>query len=331
MADRGARARALSFSADLLAWYDRHKRDLPWRRTSDPYAIWVSEVMLQQTRVATVIPYFERFLQQFPDAQALACADEETLLAAWAGLGYYSRARNLQRAAQKLGGGSLPEAHRELLALPGFGDYTAAAVASIAFGLPYAAVDGNVVRVMSRIEGRDLGRREAQARAESLMNQLRPGDFNQAVMELGATVCSPRDPQCLLCPVASHCKARALGIQGQVPGKKRKPELVEIERTVAVVRYRTELLLTRQSDPEKRMHGFYDLPDAAGLPCQGTCAGTFRHTITHHRYTIHVQKIELARKRRIQCCEWWDLTQPRALPLSTVARKALRLCTVPVL
>lgn len=331
MADRGAQTRALSFSADLLTWYDRHKRDLPWRRTADPYAIWVSEVMLQQTRVAAVIPYYERFLAQFPDIESLASAPEETLLAAWAGLGYYSRARNLQRAAREMRGGLLPRTHEELLALPGFGSYTAAAVASIAFELPYAAVDGNVARVLSRIEGRNLERAQAAATAQGMIDRRRPGDFNQAMMELGATVCHPRDPQCLLCPVASHCKARELGIQTQVPSKKRKPQVVQIERTVAVIRYRTELLLQRQADPAKRMHGFYDLPDAAGLPCQGASAGTFRHTITHHRYTIHVQKIELARKRRIQCCEWVDLQQPRALPLSTIARKALRLCAVPAL
>ena len=331
MANRGPRAQEVSFGADLLVWYDRHKRDLPWRRTSDPYAVWISEVMLQQTRVAAVIPYYERFLAQFPDVQALAAAEEPALLAAWAGLGYYSRARNLQRAAQQITSAKLPDSYDELRALPGFGEYTAAAVASIAFGLPHAAVDGNVVRVLSRIEGRDLDRKEVQIAANTLLDNQRPGDFNQAMMELGATLCLPRDPQCLVCPVTDHCKARALGIQNQLPSKKRKPAVVQVERTVAVVLCGTELLLQPQSDPAKRMHGFWDLPDAAGLPCQGEPAGAFRHAITHHRYTIHVRRIRLQRKRRIAECEWVDLAQPHALPLSTIARKALRLCSVPSL
>ena len=331
MANRGARAEAVSFGADLLVWYDRHKRDLPWRRTSDPYAVWVSEVMLQQTRVAAVIPYYERFLSQFPDVHALATAEEAALLSAWAGLGYYSRARNLQRAAQQITSAKLPPSYDALRALPGFGDYTAAAVASIAFGLPHAAVDGNVVRVLSRIEGRDLDRTEAQVAADTLLERQRPGDFNQAMMELGATLCLPRDPQCLVCPVTAYCKARALGSQNQLPSKKRKPAVVQVERTVAVVRCGTDLLLQRQSDPGKRMHGFWDLPDAAGLPCQGEHAGAFRHSITHHRYTIHVRRIDVRTKRRIAECEWVDLSQPHALPLSTIARKALRLCSVPLL
>src|SRR6202453_875855 len=208
----------------LLSWYRKHKRDLPWRRTQDPYRIWISEVMLQQTRVAAVIPYYERFLALFPDALALASAREQELLAAWAGLGYYSRARNLQKAARAiLELPSFPSDYAALRALPGVGDYTAAAVASIAFGRPHAVLDGNVLRVLSRMVAErgniksQAVRAALRAIAETWLDRKRPGEFNQALMELGATVCVPKQPLCGECPVRVHCRAREQGIENQLP------------------------------------------------------------------------------------------------------------------
>ena len=203
------------FQRDLLAWFDGHRRDLPWRRTADPYAIWISEIMLQQTRVAAAIPYFERFLGRFPNFEVLADAPESEILTYWAGLGYYYRARNLQKAARVMKHvGAFPETHAEIRALPGIGDYTAAAVASIAFGLPHAAVDGNVLRVLTRVydDTADIasmrGRRHVAELAAAMLDKSRSGDSNQAVIELGATVCFPKNPQCLVCPVSGICQAR---------------------------------------------------------------------------------------------------------------------------
>ncbi|HET7903271.1 MAG TPA: A/G-specific adenine glycosylase, partial [Candidatus Eisenbacteria bacterium] len=212
--------------AALLRWYGRNRRDLPWRRARDPYAIWVSEIMLQQTRVETVVPYYERFLERFPTLHALARSSESSVLAAWSGLGYYRRARNLRDAASLVArdhGGAIPRDPAALRALPGIGAYTAAAIASIAFDRPAAAVDGNVVRVIARWDGR-RGRRDdaalrraVTARAESLAPGARPGDWTQALMELGATLCLPRDPLCERCPVARWCRARRGGRPDRYP------------------------------------------------------------------------------------------------------------------
>ena len=199
----------------LLAWYDRGHRDLPWRRTREPYRIWISEVMLQQTRAPVVTPYYERFLARFPSVEALAAAREEDVLTVWGGLGYYSRARIVHRAAARIiAAGGFPRDYESIRALPSVGDYTAAAIASIAFDLPYAAVDGNVLRVVARVENdaSDIGSSATRPRfrqvAQKWLNRRRPGAFNQALMELGATVCLPRNPLCLLCPLAARCRAR---------------------------------------------------------------------------------------------------------------------------
>ena len=184
----------------LLAWYDAHRRDLPWRRDRDPYRVWVSEIMLQQTRVAAVLEHYARFMKRFPTVKALAAARESSVLAAWSGLGYYHRARRMHQAARQIvgeHGGEFPGTAEEWLELPGIGRYTAAAIASIAFGEAVAVVDGNVERVLERLLGRDGGREAAWQHAEALLDRERPGDFNQAMMELGATICTPRSPQCL--------------------------------------------------------------------------------------------------------------------------------------
>src|SRR5664279_4349503 len=202
----------------LLLWYVAYRRDLPWRRDADPYRVWVSEIMLQQTRVAAVLDHYARFLQRLPTVQALAAAREQSVLALWSGLGYYHRARRLHQAAKVIArerDGEFPRTAEAWRELPGIGRYTAAAIASIAFGEPVAVVDGNVERVIERLFGGAEGKESAWQHAEALLDRARPGDFNQAMMELGATVCTPRAPQCVLCPLYTWCQSR--GVQTVAP------------------------------------------------------------------------------------------------------------------
>jgi A/G-specific adenine glycosylase len=252
----------------LLSWFDRARRDLPWRRTSDPYAIWVSEVMLQQTQVDRVVPYFERFVSRFPTVEALAGASLEEVLSQWRGLGYYSRARNLHAAAKVVARehrGRLPDDVEGLRALPGFGRYTAGAVASIAFGRQTPLVDGNVARVLSRlfeIDGAPGDKaREALlwALATVLVQGERPGDFNQALMELGATVCTPSSPTCLLCPVRGRCRAQASGRQGELPPPKKPAPRKRLELAVALSQRGGEVLLARRAE-RGLFGGLWELP-----------------------------------------------------------------------
>jgi len=253
----------------LLLWYDRAQRDLPWRRLRDPWAIWVSEVMLQQTRVETVIPYFERFLVRFPGPAALADATEEEVLAAWSGLGYYRRARQLQAGARAVvaAGGELPRRAKELEALPGVGPYTAAAIASIAFGEVVPVVDGNVERVITRrlaLAGppRSAANRERiLTAARKLLDRHRPGDSNQALMELGATICLPRRPGCGECPLASGCRARAAGRAEEFPARPVRRS-TERERQVAaqVLDAHGRMLLVRRPAGEAVLPGLWELP-----------------------------------------------------------------------
>ncbi len=308
-----------TFRKKLLAWYAANGRDLPWRRTSDPYAIWVSEVMLQQTRVAAVIPYYERFLAKFPTVEALASATEQELLAAWAGLGYYSRARNLHAAAKQIAG-AFPRTYDEIRALPGVGDYTAAAVASIAFGLPHAAVDGNVARVLARVTAEAAAKKRLQALAGELMDRRRPGEFNQALMELGATICVPRSPQCLLCPVAELCEARALGRQNEFPAVAARGTRMRVDRTVFVVEKNGRLLLWQRAADDRRLAGFWELPERLdGLA--GQPVGRFRHSIVNHDYTFEVRTATLGRAPRGH--RWWPEQRLSEIPLSTTAKKAI--------
>ena len=228
-----------TFQTQLLAWYDENKRDLPWRKTRDPYHIWVSEIMLQQTRVDTVIPYFENFIERFPTIDEIAEADEEDVLKAWEGLGYYSRARNLQAAVREVKesyGGVVPNNEEEISTLKGVGPYTAGAILSIAYGKPVPAVDGNVMRVLSRIllVYDDISKAKTRKAFEQAVRELIPNDeassFNQALMELGAVVCTPKSPGCLLCPVRSECRAFHEGVQTELPvkAKKKRPKPVPI-------------------------------------------------------------------------------------------------------
>ncbi len=255
----------------LLAWYRAHKRDLDWRRTRDPYAIWISEIMLQQTRVAAVTPYYRSFLARFPSARQLATARLDSVLRYWAGLGYYRRARHLHRAAKQIvsrHGGEFPRGHAEALALPGIGNYTAAAVLSIAYNAPLAVVDGNVARVLARL-GAVPGElrtpavwRRLTAMAAALLAPDASGDWNQAMMELGATICTPQSPHCAACPVSDWCKARALGIANSLPAAQKKPAKVRILLAAAVLldpQGRT--LLVRPPDGDKRSGDNHAVPE----------------------------------------------------------------------
>ena len=319
----------------LLAWYRQSHRDLPWRRTADPYRIWLSEIMLQQTRVQAVIPYYERFLERFPTVEALAAARESAVLAAWSGLGYYSRARNLRRAAQTIAAaGAFPQEYDAIRALPGIGDYTAAAIASIAFGLTHAVVDGNVLRVVARVESdpADIGSARTRQRfrtiAEGWLDASDPGGFNQALMELGATVCLPKNPLCLLCPISSECRAFAEGTVAELPVKLRRVAPVQLESLLLIVRRRGRILLRQREPDARRMAGFWELPSAEDLPRARVRRrlGEFRHTITHHHYRFAVAEASAAAERKP--FRWFAPTALAEIPLSTTARKALQMAGV---
>jgi len=252
----------------LLAWFDAHRRELPWRARTDPYGIWISEVMLQQTRVETALPYYQSFLEKFPCVEALAGAPLDTVLAAWSGLGYYRRARQLHRAAQILveRGGEFPDSVEGLLELPGIGPYTAAAIASIAYGTVVPVIDGNVERVLSRLEAfgenprSAAGRRRLLAAAGSLIDPQRPGDFNQALMELGARVCKPRNPDCSSCPLAEECRALRAGDVVAYPALPPRRKPTREQRQAVVVRRSGRLLLARRPDDAQLMAGVWELP-----------------------------------------------------------------------
>ena len=276
--------------------------------------------MLQQTRVAAVIPYYERFLQRFPTPASLAIAPEPELLTMWAGLGYYSRARNLQKAAQQItASGTFPQDYESILALSGVGTYTAAAIASISFGLPHAVVDGNVKRVLTRWTNN--AHLDAQPLADLLLDQHDPARWNQAVMELGATICLPRDPRCAECPVSRHCAAHQAGTQHDLPLKRAKPQPEQLERTLLVIRRSGSILLT----PSPRVKGFWDLPEHVPQARAGAKLGEFRHTITHRHYRFTVK--EATARTTPSESRWHTLEELKQIPLSTTAKKALRIYT----
>jgi A/G-specific adenine glycosylase len=316
----------------LLAWYRKHKRDLPWRRTQDPYRIWISEIMLQQTRVAAVLPYYARFLARFPDVQALAEAAEQDLLAAWAGLGYYSRARNLQKAARNIvERGEFPRDHSSLGELPGVGDYTAAAVSSIAFGLPHAVLDGNVARVLSRLAP-ELGdikseavRKRLRAFAELLLDRRRPGEFNQALMELGATVCLPKRPLCERCPIRLSCEARKQGLENQLPVRGVRPSADQRAKKLLVIEKAGKVLFWQRPSESSRLAKFWELPEREQLPDAKVTdfAGAFRHTIVNTTYLVEVCRASVP--SRPSGFRWLAKSSLEAVPVSTTAKKALAL------
>jgi A/G-specific adenine glycosylase len=317
---------------ELLSWFKAHQRDLKWRRTRDPYAVWISEVMLQQTRVAAVTPYYERFLQRFPDFYALAEAPESEVLSHWAGLGYYHRARNLQRAAQMMhSAGRFPTTFEEIRKLPGIGAYTAAAVASISFDLPHPVLDGNVLRVLSRIfcDGTNIasaaGRTHFAGLAEKLLDRGAPGAFNQAMMELGATVCFPSRPQCLVCPVFALCRARQSGQQNDLPVKINVKKTVQEKRIVFWIEREGKVLAWQRPATSRLMAGFWELPEPAQIPniAAGPLLGSFQHGITFHNYTFEVY--EAREPSDLGECRWISVNDLLTLPVSTILKKAKRL------
>ncbi len=325
---------------ELLAWYVRNRRDLPWRRSSDPYAIWVSEIMLQQTRVAVVVERYQAFLVRFPTLVSLALAGEEDVLALWSGLGYYRRARMLHKAAQFVAGqlqGNLPRSAATLRTLPGIGAYTAAAIASIAFGEAAAVVDGNVERVLCRLEGWEAGttghaalRQRIETLAATLVDPEQPGDFNQALMELGATVCLPRNPQCLVCPWAENCKTK--GEHQTAPRAKMVSREVAYALAVRTGRHADngsrEVLLEKRVASQNVMPGLWELPPLKdpAVP-EKDLRMTVRHAIMQVNYYVRIRTVfeddaesmtVLGGERR-----WVPLEDAAGMALTGLARKVL--------
>jgi A/G-specific adenine glycosylase len=323
----------------LLSWYRRSRRDLPWRRSRDPYRVWISEIMLQQTTVRAVIPYFERFVRAFPTVEALAAARLDDVLSAWSGLGYYRRARNLHEAARLIvrnHRGRFPRRLEEALALPGIGRYTAGAILSIACGQRLPAVDGNVARVLSRlflVRGPKIPVRDRKLwslAADLVARTGAPGDLNQALMELGATVCRPAEPCCPVCPAGRLCLARAAGLEERVPRPRRAPRLpVPVRADVAVVSRAGRLLLRRRTD-RGLMQGLWEFPtiasgesgDGLRVELQEPIA-TIRHTITYRRLELRVRPGELLSEPPRGRYRWVRPADLRRLPTSSLVRKVL--------
>jgi A/G-specific adenine glycosylase len=302
----------------LLRWYDQNKRDLPWRKDRDPYHVWLSEIMLQQTRVAAVIDYYQRFLKKFPTIDALASSRLDSVLAAWSGLGYYRRARALHAAARKIVkecGGEFPQTAKNLRALPGIGRYTAAAIASIAFNEPAAVVDGNVERVLQRLTGESLRKEQVWAIAEALLSRSRPGDFNQAVMELGATVCLPRGPMCLMCPLSAICHTK-----GEIPrGRNEERQRGEIHYSLST--RRNSVFLVCRAKHASLMPGMWELPELTSRNGHHEMLLTLRHSITVTDYVVQVVR------RRLPGAvpgRWVPASRLEELPLTGLTRKILR-------
>jgi len=341
----------------LLPWYDRTRRDLPWRKTRDPYAIWVSEMMLQQTQVATVLGYYERWMKRFPTVRSLSAAGEDDVLHAWQGLGYYSRARNLWRGARAVvadHGGRLPTTAAALRALPGIGPYSAGAIASIAFGERAPLVDGNVVRVLCRRFGlhgdpsRSPLKTELWALAARLVPAERPGDFNQALMELGATVCTPRAPRCDACPLRPGCVARREGTVERLPELPKRTETVTVARAAAVVERRGRVLCVKVEAGASRWAGMWQMPntdvargesgsdaatravrEASGLAAAaGERLLTVRHSVTHHRITLDVFQCDsrrgAPRPLPARAVEWFSVGDLDALAMPAAHRRIAR-------
>ena len=292
------------FRDALVAWFKKYQRDMPWRNTDDPYRIWVSEVMLQQTQVKKVIGYYETFIERFPDVQRLAVAPLQDVLKVWEGLGYYARARNLHKAAQVIVNeldGKVPQDYATFRKLPGVGDYSAAAVQSIAFDAPYAAVDGNIKRVLARLFLMDAPINDAksaklfQAKADALLDRNVPGLFNQAVMELGATMCRPQSPVCLVCPVNSFCEAFHTGYQTEFPKRRETKPVPEHHIAVGVI-YRAGEVLITQRQLDGLLGGLWEFPggqladsETAETACIRHIADVVNLSVTNVRYLTRVR------------------------------------------
>lgn len=288
--------------------------------------------MLQQTRVEAVLPYYRRFLERFPSIEALADAPENDVLTAWSGLGYYSRARNLHRAARQLAVQGIPASHEGILSLPGVGPYTAAAIASIALDLPHAAVDGNVIRVISRLANDSseitapATRRRFSEEAARLLDPRLPGDFNQAMMELGATVCLPRTPACPSCPVAEFCAARASGTERDLPVKLKKQQVRDVRLDLAILERDARIFLVRRSSLERRLADFWELPEKQQFPrLRGRKLAEFGHRIVNDRFRVTVWHANIRKPEPWNPVPgaWVSIAELDRIPLTTVTKKAL--------
>ena len=307
----------------LLTWYDQHRRELPWRRDTDPYRVWVSEIMLQQTRVAAVVDHYGRFLKKFSTVQTLAAAREASVLAVWSGLGYYHRARRMHGAAKLIARqrrGIFSRTAAEWRELPGIGRYTAAAIASIACGEAVAVVDGNVERVIERMFGAAEGREAAWRQAESLLDRERPGDFNQAMMELGATVCTPRAPQCPMCPLRDWCATRGANSARPQAARKRRQLLYGLAQRGGSV------LLVQRPANASLMAGMWELPALPDSRHNGAePMAKLRHAITDTDYEVSVFTVAPAKSHSsVVDARWFARRQWERLPLTGLARKILR-------
>jgi A/G-specific adenine glycosylase len=307
------------FRTGLLAWYDSDHRDLPWRAGRDPYRVWLSEIMLQQTRVAAVIEHYQEFLRRFPAVEELAAAREASVLAAWSGLGYYRRARMMHAAAKMIvreHGGKFPATEKGLRALPGIGRYTAAAIASIAFGEPVAVVDGNVERVLQRVAGKRLAGEQLWTTANRLLDAKRPGDFNQAMMELGAVVCTPRAPACLTCPVIELCGTRGELAPNGKPARQKKREI-----HYALDVYKGEVFLVRRERDASLMPGMWELPELSSMNGERDPSFTLRHSITVTSYTVRVWRGAATSR---ESGKWIPVERLGNVALTGLARKILQ-------
>jgi A/G-specific adenine glycosylase len=333
----------------LLAWYRGCRRDLPWRRDADPYRVWVSEVMLQQTRAETVIPYFEAFLELFPVVEDLAAADLEEVLSAWSGLGYYQRARRMHQAAREIvERGGVPTDADQLQSLPGIGRYTAAAIASIAFEAPVVALDGNIERVLSRLQAFEgdprsqAGRKVLTAAGQEWVSCDYPGDMNQALMELGATVCTPSRPRCGVCPLEGICSARSLGAPERFPKKRKVRAVVPELRLAVLVETDGRLLLFRRAEDAELLAGTWEVPWISTSAAKGAEArleeqyggewslvaplGRVRHTITFRKITTEVWKGDRGQDQDIAEgpeAGWFTPEEIEELPTSSLVVKIL--------
>jgi A/G-specific adenine glycosylase len=359
------------FRKNLLAWFAQFQRKLPWRQTRDPYRIWLSEIMLQQTRVATAIPYYERFLERFPNVESLASAPQEEVLRLWSGLGYYSRARNLQKAAKLIvakHNGIFPSDPVDALALPGIGAYTAAAILSIAYQKEHAVLDGNVARVIARLDAvrgdlRTNGTWQTlQKSADHLLQGHSPGDWNQAMMELGATLCTPRSPQCLLCPVAEFCDARKQGLADLIPEKRSKRGTIEITlaslvlvdpcgKTLLLAPPKSTQKSAAPDDVHTLVSRMWHFPTVSVQHGQAAAALTkfaqeslfgarkremeleplkkVRHAVTYRSITILPFRLEMKKLPKVPGAKAFPLTDLSAVAISNLTRKVARAALAP--
>ncbi len=345
-------AEAAAARSSLLGWFRRHARNLPWRQATSSYAIWLSEVMLQQTQIATVIPYYLRFLAEFPSAAQLAAAPLERVLELWSGLGYYRRARNLHLAARLMAeehGGNFPRDFDEARRLPGVGDYTARAVLSIAYREPYAVLDGNVARVMARLAAlrgslpEPHFRRAIEDHLDRLLSRRSPGNFNQALMELGQTICLPRSPECPRCPLRRWCRAYGLGKPESYPQPRPRREAETWHLATAVLHRAHRFLLSRGLDDglldglwnfrsalgesssralarlSEKLRAATGIPIAFGEPCQ-----KLHHSITYRSIHVQIYAAELPESLRVKGCRWFAAGKIETAAVSQLARKVLR-------